>query len=90
MSRLLFWLALAFLVMFAIRSKLRGLQQRGREQQPFTPPPSRGPAARGRVVEEAEPMLACAHCGIYYPESESVKANGRDFCSAAHAHASAP
>lgn len=89
MSRILFWLALVFLVIFAIRSKLRGLQQRAREQQarqPF-PPPGAGPgqATRARALPEAEPMLSCAHCGMYYPESENVRADGRDYCSAAHA-----
>ena len=43
MTRVLFWLALVFLVLFAIRSKIRGMQQRARAQQqqpsqPFTPP----------------------------------------------------
>jgi uncharacterized protein len=30
-------------------------------------------------------MLQCAHCGVFYPASETVQANGRDYCSAAHA-----
>lgn len=91
MSRLLFWLALAFLVLFAIRSKLRDLQggQSRRPPQPQQPPqPSAGAGragARARAVAEAETMLCCAHCGIYYPASETVSAHGRDYCSAAHA-----
>ncbi|WP_370593125.1 PP0621 family protein [Rugamonas violacea] len=32
-----------------------------------------------------ETMLCCAHCGVYYPASETVAAGGRDYCSAAHA-----
>lgn len=82
MTRVLFWLALVFLVLFAIRSKIRGMQQRARAQQqpsPFTPP--------GRVQElpDAELMLCCAHCGVYYPASENVQAKGHDYCSHAHA-----
>jgi len=84
MTRILFWLALVFLVVFAIRSKIRGLQQRAQQQQrqqphPFTPP--------GRVAElpDAELMLCCAHCGVYYPASENVQARGHDYCSHAHA-----
>ncbi len=84
MTRILFWLALVFLVVFAIRSKIRSLQQRtGQQRQrqasPFTPP--------DRVAElpDAELMLCCAHCGVYYPASENVQAKGHDYCSHAHA-----
>ncbi|MBA5688147.1 PP0621 family protein [Rugamonas apoptosis] len=86
MSRLLFWLALAFLVLFAIRSKLRELQGGQRPPEPRQPErPAARPAARGRANAEVETMLCCAHCGIYYPASETVQAGGRDYCSAAHA-----
>jgi uncharacterized protein len=30
-------------------------------------------------------MLSCAHCGIYFPASEAVRADGRDYCGTAHA-----
>ena len=90
MSRILFWLALVFLVMFAIRSKLRGLQQPPQApRQPAPPPPD--PAAhsaaarRQSALDNAEVMLCCAHCGMYFPASESVRAGGHDFCSPAHA-----
>ncbi|MCL6485626.1 PP0621 family protein [Janthinobacterium lividum] len=85
MTRVLFWLALVFLVLFAIRSKLRGMQQRARAQQPqpqsnpFTPP------GRPQQLPDAELMLCCAHCGVYYPASENVQAKGHDYCSHAHA-----
>jgi uncharacterized protein len=91
MSRILFWLALVFLVLFAIRSKLRDAQQRARRQQQPQPqgapdaPASRQARAAARAVAEAEVMLCCAHCGVYYPASETVQAGGRDFCSTAHA-----
>lgn len=89
MTRILFWLGLVFLVMFAIRSKLQG----GRPPQPRrqAPPEPGGAAGAGRggrrpaAAAEIETMLCCAHCGIYYPASETVQANGHDFCSAAHA-----
>lgn len=72
MSRLLFWIALAVLIVFAIRSKLRSM----------TPPAQKGP---GRTRElETEPMACCAHCGIYFPASEAVRADGVDYCSPAH------
>lgn len=100
MSRILFWLAFVALVVFAIRSKLRALQQRGeqmrRQQQPQQQQPPQPGAdlgqgvnikqqARQREVAKAETMLCCAHCGVYYPASENVAAAGRDYCSPAHA-----
>jgi uncharacterized protein len=30
-------------------------------------------------------MTNCAHCGIYFPASEAVRAGGNDYCSPAHA-----
>ncbi|HEV7814468.1 MAG TPA: PP0621 family protein [Janthinobacterium sp.] len=78
MSRILFWLALVFLVMFAIRSKLRGFQQPKSPAAPVRP-------ARRTELPDAEAMLCCRHCGVYYPSSESVRVDGRDYCSQAHA-----
>ncbi len=94
MSRILFWLGLVFLVVFAIRSKLREAAQRHeqlrRQQQGQGAPAGQAqPAYQARsaesVVAEAETMLCCAHCGVYYPASETVQVNGRDYCSSAHA-----
>jgi len=91
MSRIIFWLALVFLVIFAIRSKIREAQKRHqqqfRQQQPQPQQPAQSPQARARAqaANDAEVMLQCAHCGIFYPASETVQANGRDYCSAAHA-----
>lgn len=91
MSRIIFWLALVFLVVFAVRSKIRAAQKR--QQQQFRPPPAPAappqPGYRARTAaqaaNDAEVMLQCAHCGIFYPASETVQAHGRDYCSAAHA-----
>jgi uncharacterized protein len=73
MSRLLFWLALAVLVVWAIRSKLRSsgmMPPRGSSRK--APPPA------------VETMTRCAHCGVYFPSSEAVRADGLDYCSPAH------
>ena len=75
MTRILFWLALAFLVLMALRSKVKDIVQAA---------PSARPAATPAEAE-AETMLCCAHCGVHYPASETVAAKGRDYCSAAHA-----
>ena len=90
MTRILFWLALVFLVVHAIRSKLSDAQQpRERRQAPPQPRDGRqagqGQArAATQAAAEAETMLCCAHCAIYYPASENVRSGGRDYCSAAH------
>jgi uncharacterized protein len=76
MSRLLFWIAFAVFVVAAIRSKLREAGPRGparRGPEP-TPPPQAG----------SERMACCAHCAVYFPASEAVSADGRDYCCPAH------
>jgi uncharacterized protein len=91
MTRLLFWIALAILVVAAIRSKLRAAMTRA--QDPAVNPASGpAPASSGadtkawrRVEDQSETMLSCAHCGIYFPASEAVRADGRDYCGTAHA-----
>ncbi|MGO4380493.1 PP0621 family protein [Pseudoduganella sp. RAF53_2] len=81
MTRILFWLALVFLVMGAIRTKLRNAS--GNQQ-----PSPRQPSAPPRQAD-AEAMLRCAHCGVHYPASENVLYKGQDFCSLAHAQLAA-
>ena len=90
MTRLLFWIALVILVVMAVRSKLRAAIARA--QGPATgPAPASASASSGggkawsRVEDKAEPMACCAHCGIYFPSSEAVRADGRDYCGTAHA-----
>lgn len=80
MTRLLFWLALIFLVVAAIRSKLRKMS--GPQQGGHSPAAQQPRAAE---PQQPEKMLQCAHCGVHFPASENVPANGRDYCSAAHA-----
>lgn len=101
MSRILFWLGLIFLVIFAIRSKIRKVQKRNQEQFRQPPPnqevpPGQGKGGQGihqarseKALADAETMLECAKCGIFFPASEAVHAHGRDYCCAAHAAAPA-
>ena len=74
MSRLIFWIALAVLVVMALRSKLRGMS---------APAPQRH-ARSGAAPDQGEAMACCAHCHVYFPASESVRADGLDYCSPAH------
>lgn len=80
MTRILFWLALIFLVVAAIRSKLRKMSGPPPAGQQPTPRQPQRPAE-----PQTEKMLQCAHCGVHFPASENVPANGHDYCSAAHA-----
>ena len=73
MTRLLFWIALAVLVVMALRAKLRAMT-------PKTPA-SRAPQ---EPAVTAEAMACCAHCGVYFPSSEAVRADGLDYCSPGH------
>ncbi|WP_426189340.1 PP0621 family protein [Massilia sp. DWR3-1-1] len=85
MSRLLFWLALAVLVVFAIRAKIQAARARADRANRFD-------AAPGAVspAEGGEAMTSCAHCGLYFPASEAVRADGLDYCCPAHVRLPAP
>jgi uncharacterized protein len=74
MMRLFFWIVLAVLVLMALRSKARGM----------VAPPAEAPRQPDSASEQRESMVACAHCHIYFPASESVRADGLDYCSPAH------
>jgi len=77
--RVLFWIALIALVVFAVRSKLRAIARRHQAQRD---------AATGAEAQSStrqiEAMAQCAHCGMYFPASESVRADGLDYCSPGH------
>lgn len=81
MTRILFWVALICLVIAAIRVKLKSASAAAPPQRAAEPQPAPG---------KGEAMLCCAHCGVYYPASETVQVEGRDFCSPAHARLPAP
>jgi uncharacterized protein len=81
MMRILFWIALLVLVIAAIRSKIRT------KLREMTPPPGQpGAAPQGPPMRELGATIECAHCHVYFPESEAVSAGGRAYCSAEHAH----
>ena len=77
MMRILFWVALIVLVIAAIRSKIRG------KLREMTPPPGQ-PGPHAHPVRELGATIECAHCHVYFPESEAVTANGRAYCSPEH------
>ncbi|WP_374683204.1 PP0621 family protein [Accumulibacter sp.] len=51
---------------------------------------ARGSAANHTTVQrEAERMVQCTRCGVNQPVSESILADGRYYCCAAHRDAGA-
>lgn len=78
MTRILFWIGLLILVVLAVRSKLRAMA-------PKDPGPlQRTPEAGAEGDRQIEAMACCAHCHLYFPASEAVRADGLDYCSPAH------
>jgi len=76
MSRIVFWILLIGIVVLAVRAKFKAIVK---DRQPAQPPPRRqAPTA------EIESMTQCAHCGLHFPSSEAVHADGRDYCSPGH------
>lgn len=80
MSRIVFWILLIGLVVLAVRAKFKALRARQRaaddEQQ------ARRQANAAPL--EIETMTQCAHCGIHFPASEAIHADGHDYCSPGH------
>lgn len=71
--KLLFWIALIVLVVLAVRSKVRKVGGQDRN--------AAGPQ---NSLADGEAMTCCAHCHVYFPASEAVQADGRDYCSPGH------
>lgn len=80
MSRILFWILLAGLVVLAVRAKLKALSARRRASEDGQHAPRQADEAPAQI----ETMTQCAHCGIHFPASEAVHADGHDYCSPGH------
>jgi len=89
MSRFLFWIILIIVIGFAVRAKLRAAVRKSQLQQQEQwrqYQQQQQQQQRGRQAEPAsiENMTSCAHCGLHFPASEAVRADGLDYCSPAH------
>jgi uncharacterized protein len=85
MTRILFWLALALLVYFAIRSKLKQSQRRQQHEQRQQWELQQRQRASARQVAPPEAMLQCAECHTYFPASEALTAaDGATYCCDQH------
>ena len=68
MSRLLFFIALGFVIWLVLRGVLRRPQVRDAESRP---------ASRS---EGGEDMVTCARCGVNMPRSEAREQSGAYYC----------
>ena len=73
--RLLFWLALVVLVIFALRKKAQSL---AKQETPSSAQPIDQNGA-------SETMVCCERCQVYIPSSEAVLREKKVYCCAAHA-----
>lgn len=80
MSRILFWILLIGLVVLAVRAKLKALSARQRASDADQQARRQANEAPAQI----ETMTQCAHCGIHFPASEAVHADGHDYCSPGH------
>lgn len=70
----LLWIGLFLIIYWVMR------KSGNRRNRAAVPPTSRAP----------EEMVACAHCGVHLPVSESIHAGGRHFCCVEHQRAAQP
>lgn len=69
--KLLIWLAIIMIVVWAWRSNKRRTGKSAAEQA-------------GANAAQGEAMVSCAHCGVYLPASEALAQGDKQFCSAQH------
>ena len=73
-------LLLFVLIMFAVWWVRRALRKPGNSGGTRSASRDRGP----RALDEPEPIVACAHCGVHVPESEGVRSSDAFFCCDEH------
>ena len=82
MAKILIW-ALVFAAVWLLWQKgsKRGGRSGGGVGDAASRRAARGPAAPGAG---AEPMLACARCGLHVPASEALRIGAQAYCSPEH------
>lgn len=77
MSRLLLLVALLLVILWALQRGAQGRRRQTRDETPRATDPS---------SDASRTIVPCAHCGVHLPRAEAIEADGRMYCS--HAHAS--
>ncbi len=76
MAKIIAWLVVIFVVLFALRMiNLRNARARRANE-------SVRHAADGKVRKGAEPMVRCVRCGVYLPRTEAKAVSGGYACVA--------
>ena len=75
--RLFLWLLLLLLVVLAVRKKFRPVVSAGTPVQEGSSVPA--------AEVQAENMVCCAHCEVFFPVSEAVYRGDKVYCSVSHA-----
>lgn len=70
--------------LFYARRALRGKSGNAGKAADKGPDAAGGGRQREAEHPEIEQMVACAHCGLHVPESESIRGAGEFFCSDEH------
>ena len=70
--------------LFYARRALRGKSGNAGKAADKGPDAAGGGRQREAEHLEIEQMVACAHCGLHVPESESIRGAGEFFCSDEH------
>lgn len=87
--KLFLWLCLGVLVYLAIRKSFRAnLPPSNRNQDSAHTGHGEwrdDPFVQNSSAKQAESMLSCAHCQVYFPASEAVQRGTLHYCSAEHA-----
>jgi uncharacterized protein len=89
--KLLLWLGLAVLVYMAVRKNFRSKVPRSNRQSESARSDTNQWAdeqfSTAASSKQAETMLSCAHCQVYFPASEAVVRGELNYCSVEHADA---
>jgi uncharacterized protein len=85
MARVLIIAALIGLVAWWVMSRLRARDAADDTDRADPAAPGTRRRARKARPPQAQPMVACAHCGVHLPRSDAVADGaGRLFCGDAH------
>jgi len=82
MTRLLFWGLIILCALVAVRLTVR----RARRSPGHSARHASGARAHA-APQSAEPMVLCAHCGVYLPRSDALQRDGQTWCCGEHADA---
>jgi len=77
MAKLLFWVLIVLGASIAMRLAVRS------RQRPANP--RKATTARAHHAKVAEPMVACAYCGVYLPRSDALVLYDQTWCCLEHA-----